>query len=71
MDNFGWGNYSPAINFVLMPINYDLQVIQQIEFNDQIRKAQYTFELINNQLKIFPIPRTSGMDHLWCQFIKL
>ena len=24
MDSFGWGNYSPAINFVLMPINYDL-----------------------------------------------
>jgi len=31
MDTFGWGNYSPAINFVLMPLNYDLQVIQQIE----------------------------------------
>ena len=71
LDNFGWGEYSPAINFMLMPINYDLQVIQQIEFNDQIRKAQYTFELINNQLKIFPIPRTSGMDHLWFQYIKL
>ena len=71
LDNFGWGGYSPAINFMLMPINYDLQVIQQIEFNDQIRKAQYTFELINNQLKIFPIPRTSGMDHLWFQYIKL
>ena len=54
-----------------MPINYDMQVIQQIEFNDQIRKAQYTFELINNQLKIFPIPRTSGMTDLWFQYIKI
>ena len=56
MDNFGWGNYSPAINFLMMPINYDLQKLQAIEFNDQIRKSQFSFELINNRLRIFPIP---------------
>jgi hypothetical protein len=53
---FGFGSYSPGINFLLMPINYDLQKIQAIDFNDQIRKSNYSFELINNQLKIFPIP---------------
>jgi hypothetical protein len=53
---FGFGSYSPGINFLLMPINYDLQKIQAIEFNDQIRKSNYSFELINNQLRIFPIP---------------
>ena len=53
---FGFGSYSPGINFLLMPINYDLQKIQAIEFNDQIRKSNYSFELINNQLKIFPVP---------------
>jgi len=56
LDSFGWGSYSPAINFMLMPINYDLQKIQAIEFNDQIRKSQYSFELVNNRLRIFPIP---------------
>jgi hypothetical protein len=56
MDAFGWGSYSPAINFMLMPISYDMQKIQAIEFNDQIRKSQYTFELVNNQLRLFPIP---------------
>ncbi len=75
LDSFGWGNYSPAINFLLMPINYDLQTIQAIEFNDQIRKSQYTFELINNKLRIFPIPfyndMQGGNDHrLWFQYIK-
>lgn len=75
LDSFGWGNYSPAINFLLMPINYDLQTIQAIEFNDQIRKSQYTFELINNKLRIFPIPNYNDMsgavDHkLWFQYIK-
>ena len=75
LDSFGWGNYSPAINFLLMPINYDLQTIQAIEFNDQIRKSQYTFELINNKLRIFPIPyyndMSGNLDHrLWFQYIK-
>ena len=71
LDGFGWGGYSPAINFMLMPISYDMQTIEAIEFNDQIRKSQYSFELVNNQLKIFPIPKTSGMTHLCFQYIKL
>ena len=69
LDSFGWGSYSPAINFMLMPINYDLQKIQAIEFNDQIRKSQYTFELVNNQLKLFPIPLGGGRQILWFEYI--
>jgi hypothetical protein len=59
LDNFGWSSYSPAINFMLMPLNFDIQKIQSIELNDTVRKAQYSFELINNQLRIFPIPKSS------------
>jgi len=61
MDTFGFGQYSPGINFMMMPINYDLQKIQAIEFNDQIRKSNYSFELVNNKLRIFPIPNRSGL----------
>ena len=60
IDSFGWGNYSPAINFLLMPVSYDMQKIQAIEFNDQIRKSQFSFELINNKLRIFPLPNAAG-----------
>jgi hypothetical protein len=69
MDSFGWGSYSPAINFLMMPLNYDMQVMQAIELNDQIRRSNYSFELINNQLKLFPIPKITG-HHLWFQYIK-
>jgi hypothetical protein len=69
LDSFGWGSYSPAINFMLMPVNYDLQKIQAIEFNDQIRKSQFTFELVNNQLKIFPIP--SGLRFMRFEYMML
>ncbi len=60
MDSFGWGSYSPAINFLMMPLNYDMQVIQAIELNDTIRRSNYTFELVNNRLRVFPIPSTGG-----------
>ena len=69
LDTFGWGNYSPAINFLLMPINYDIQKIQAIEFNDQIRKSQYSFELVNNKLRLFPIPTVEG-GVLFFEYIK-
>jgi hypothetical protein len=69
LDSFGWGSYSPAINFMLMPMNYDLQKIQAIELNDQIRKSQYTFELVNNQLRIFPIP--TGLKYMRFEYIIL
>jgi len=63
LDGFGFGNYSPAINFLLMPLNYDIQKIQAIELNDQIRKANYSFELQNNHLRIFPIPNREAKLH--------
>ena len=69
MDVFGFGNYSPAINFLLMPIYYDISVIQAIEMNDTVRKSAFSFELINNRLKVFPIPNSPGM--LWFQYIKI
>ena len=69
MDGFGWGGMSPAINFMMMPINFDLQKIQAIEFNDQIRRSNYSFELINNRLKLFPIP-IDNSSKLIFQYIK-
>lgn len=64
METFGFGNYSPGVNFMLMPIYYDALKIQAIEFNDQIRKSAYSFELSNNdELKLFPRPARSEKLH--------
>ena len=57
MDAFDFGSFGPGVNFLLMPASYDLLKVQAIEFNDQIRRSAYTFELVNNKLKIFPIPK--------------
>lgn len=60
MDAFDFGSFSPGVNFLLMPASYDLLKVQAIEFNDSIRRSSYSFELVNNQLKLFPIPKKAG-----------
>ena len=68
-DSFGFGSFSPAINFLMMPLNYDLQTIQAIELNDTVRRSNYSFEIKNNKIRIFPIPN-SGSTNLWFEYIK-
>jgi len=67
LDGFGFGSMSPAVTFVLQPIYADLLRIQAIEFNDQIRKSGYSFEIRNNQMRVFPQPTTSGS--LWVEYV--
>jgi hypothetical protein len=45
-----------------MPISFDVLKVQAIEFNDEIRKAAVSFDLINNKLRIFPIPNNIVKD---------
>ena len=59
LDAFGFGNVSPAISFVLKPISYDLARANAIETSDLVRKSAYSFELHNNNLRIFPKPTSS------------
>ena len=41
---------------MMMPINADLFRLQSIEFNDQIRKSQYSFEIHGDDIKLWPVP---------------
>ena len=59
LDAFGFGNVSPAISFVLKPISYDLARANAIETSDLVRKSAYSFELHNNNLRIFPKPTSN------------
>jgi len=60
VQGFGFGNYSPAVSFTLMPIFEDLLRVQAIELNDAIRKSAYSFNLVNNKVRIFPDPEESS-----------
>ena len=68
VEGFGFGNYSPAVSFTLMPLFEDLLRVQAIELNDSIRKSSYSFALQNNKLRIFPDPEED--QTLWFEYVK-
>jgi len=66
IDEFGFGSFSPAAQFILMPIYEDMLRIQQIEFNDQFRKSAHSFNIVNNKITILPKPTTNYK--LWFEY---
>ena len=68
MDAFDFGQYSPGINFMLMPVYFDILKIQAIELNDQVRKSGYSFEIVHDTLKLFPVPKENNT--LWFEYYK-
>jgi len=61
IDEFGFGSFSPAAQFVLMPVYEDLLRIQAIEFNDQFRKSAFTFNIVNGKIRVFPVPTSTNV----------
>ena len=59
LDSFGFGNVSPAVSYILRPISYDLARANAIETNDLVRKSAYSFELVNNKIRLFPNPEST------------
>jgi hypothetical protein len=59
--------------YLMMPVAYDAGVIQGIELSNTIRLSNYTFEIINNNLTIFPVPsdNDSRGGYLWFEYIKV
>lgn len=58
--------------YLMMPVAYDAGVIQGLELSNTIRLSNYTFEIINNNLTIFPIPSANDVrgGFLWFEYIK-
>ena len=69
LDNFGMGNVSPAISFILKPISYDIARANQIETSDIIRRSAHSFHIVNNNISLFPRP-TSGDEgnKIWFKY---
>ena len=61
LDSFGFGNVSPAVSYILRPMSYDLARANAIETNDLVRKSAYSFELVNNKLRLFPKVESSDV----------
>ena len=62
LGEFGWsgmgvGTGAPGTDLTMMPLHEDLLRLQGIEMNRSIRRSAYSFELINNKLRLMPVPR--------------
>tara|TARA_R110000744_G_scaffold320390_2_gene426549 strand:- start:1307 stop:1858 length:552 start_codon:yes stop_codon:yes gene_type:complete len=54
----------------MMPLSMDLQMMQGIEMYRDVLFSNFTFQLINNKLRIFPIPQTVDQgDQLWFEYM--
>ena len=69
VEGFGFGGYSPAVSFTLMPLFEDLLRVQAIELNDSIRKSAYSFTLRNNKVRLFPDPESGST--LYFDYVKV
>jgi hypothetical protein len=69
MSELGFGNFSPAAQFLMMPLYEDVLRMQQIEFNDHIRKSAHTFNIVDNKLEIFPVPTVNTMKKVYFEYM--
>jgi hypothetical protein len=47
-------------NYLMMPTSFTMQNIQAIEMQNTVTLSNYTFNIVNNIISVFPIPGTSG-----------
>jgi hypothetical protein len=67
--NAGLAGYG-ANSFLILPLSYDLQMMQGIEMFRDVLFSQFTFQLINNKLRIFPIPTdVDEGGQLWFEYM--
>jgi hypothetical protein len=66
----GVAGYGYGSNFFVNPLSYNVAAIQQVELADTILGSAFSFELINNKLKIFPVPSDADTGiHYWFEYL--
>ena len=76
----GWGGFFGALggvagaaygnNLLVTPLAYNVAAIQEMEMANDILLSSYSFEIINNKLRIFPCPTDGDTGaHYWFQYL--
>jgi len=55
-NQFSFESFTPETVFYLLPIWEDVLRAQQLEQSHRIRRSNYSYNLVNNMLTIFPVP---------------
>ena len=66
----GVAGYGYGSNWFVTPLSYNVGAIQQVELAQDILLSAFSFELINNKLRIFPVPTDADTGiHFWFQYL--
>jgi len=76
----GMGGFGGGMGYLMMPLSFDMQVIQSIEMNSMVRMSNYSFEMHDNVLRVFPTPapyihdnnsNDASCGNMWFEYIKV
>lgn len=66
----GVAGYGVGASWFVTPLSYNVGAIQEVELADTILASAFSFELINNKLRIFPCPTEYDTGvHFWFQYL--
>ena len=66
----GVAGYGAANNYLVTPLSYNVAAIQEVELGNDILFSAYSFEIINNKLRIYPVPTDGDTGtHYWFQYL--
>ena len=66
----GVAGYGVGNNFFVTPLSYNVAAIQEVELAEEILFSAFSFEIINNKLRIFPCPTEADTGvNFWFQYL--
>ena len=66
----GVAGFGGGTNWFISPLSYNVAAIQEVELADTILGSSFSFQLINNRLRIFPVPIDGDTGiHFWFNYL--
>ncbi len=69
-NEFAFESFTPETVFYVLPVFEDLLRAQQMDISNRVRRSNYSYELIGQNIRIFPKPtvQTAGSKKMYIRF---
>ena len=71
-NEFAFESFTPETVFYVLPVFEDLLRAQQMDISNRVRRSNYSYEIIGQNIRIYPRPTVTdpGTKKLWIRFGK-
>tara|TARA_Y100000592_G_C5480679_1_gene325251 strand:+ start:3093 stop:4328 length:1236 start_codon:yes stop_codon:yes gene_type:complete len=71
-NEFAFESFTPETVFYVLPVFEDLLRAQQMDISNRVRRSNYSYELVGQNIRIFPRPtvQPGSTKKLWIRFSK-